>query len=179
MSDDSARQKAESHGLAPASGGNVGPGLAVAAIVLAVDQAMKWIVTYSLHLQQREVVKLQPFFNLRWEENRGVSMNLLNGDSEAGRWLLVALTAAICSGVALWLWRAKRREEAIALGIVLGGALGNIADRVRYGFVVDYADLHFGAWRPFLIFNIADAAITIGILLLLVSAFLKRERKRA
>ena len=64
----------------------------------------------------------------------------------------------------------------MALGLVLGGALGNIIDRVRLGFVIDYADLHFGEWRPFLIFNLADAAITIGVLILLARALLLREK---
>ena len=94
-----------------------------------------------------------------------------------GRWLLVALTAAIAVFVAVWLWREKRRDDAIALALVLGGALGNILDRVRLGYVVDYADLHFGDIHPFLVFNVGDAAITIGVLLLLVRALLTRDRK--
>jgi signal peptidase II len=64
----------------------------------------------------------------------------------------------------------------LALSLVLGGALGNIVDRVRYGYVVDYADLHFGVFRPFYIFNLADACITIGVLILLARAFLMREK---
>ena len=63
------------------------------------------------------------------------------------------------------------------MALILGGALGNIVDRVRYGYVVDFADLHFGEWRPFLVFNVGDAAITIGVLLLLVRALLMREGK--
>ena len=74
------------------------------------------------------------------------------------------------------MWRERSRQDVVALGLVLGGALGNIIDRVRYGFVVDYADLHFGEWRPFLIFNLADAAITIGVLILLARALLLREK---
>jgi signal peptidase II len=91
--------------------------------------------------------------------------------------LLVIMTAAIATGVAVWIWREKRRDDAIALALVLGGALGNIVDRIRFGYVVDFADLHFGEWRPFLIFNVGDAAITIGVLLLLVRALLTREKK--
>jgi signal peptidase II len=98
-------------------------------------------------------------------------------DSEVGRWLLVALTAAISIGVVIWLWQEKRRDDAVALGFVLGGAFGNILDRIRFGYVVDFADLHFGEWRPFLIFNVGDAAITIGVLLLLFRALLTRDRK--
>ena len=78
--------------------------------------------------------------------------------------------------VAVWMWRERARADVIALGLVLGGAIGNIADRVRLGFVVDYADLHFGEWRPFLVFNLADAAITIGVLILLARALLLREK---
>ncbi len=72
---------------------------------------------------------------------------------------------------------AKRLTYWILLGLVLGGALGNILDRARFGYVVDFADLHFGDWRPFLVFNVADAAITVGVLVLLIRAFLTREPK--
>ncbi len=149
----------------------------IAGAIFVVDQLTKWIVTYPLQLQQRGDIRLLPFFDLRWVENRGVSMGFLTADTATGRWLLVALTAAICAGVVVWLWREKRRDDSIALALVLGGALGNILDRVRLGFVVDFADLHIGEWRPFLVFNVADAAITIGVLLLLVRALLMRDGK--
>jgi signal peptidase II len=153
-------------------------GLSVALTIFVLDQASKWIVTYLLQLEQRgyEGMQLLPFFTLRWVENRGVSMGLLPADSDMARWFLVALTAAIAAFVAAWLWRERRRDDAIALSFVLGGALGNILDRARLGYVVDFADLHFGSIRPFLVFNVADAAITIGVLLLLVRALLTRER---
>jgi signal peptidase II len=105
-------------------------------------------------------------------------MGYLTADGDVGRWLLVALTALISTGVTFWLWRERRRDDAIALAFVLGGALGNIVDRIRYGYVVDFADLHFGEYRPFLIFNVGDAAITIGVLLLLFRALLTRDRKK-
>jgi signal peptidase II len=152
-------------------------GFGIAGAIFFLDQLSKWIVTYPLQLQQRMVIELVAFFDLRWVENRGVSMGFLTADSEVGRWLLVALTAAISAGVTFWLWREQRRDDAIALAFVLGGALGNIVDRIRYGFVVDFADFHFGEWRPFLIFNVGDAAITIGVLLLLFRALLTRDRK--
>jgi signal peptidase II len=106
-------------------------------------------------------------------------MGLLSASSETTRWLLVAMTLAIALFVAVWLWREKRRDDAWGLALVLGGALGNIVDRIRFGYVVDFMDLHFGEWRPFLVFNIADAAITIGVLLLLVRALLTRKEKPA
>ena len=86
-------------------------------------------------------------------------------------------TAIIATGVAVWIRRETQKPELIGLGLVLGGALGNILDRVRLGYVVDFADLHFGEWRPFLVFNVADAAITVGVLILLVRALLIREKR--
>ncbi|HYE27923.1 MAG TPA: signal peptidase II [Allosphingosinicella sp.] len=152
-------------------------GLSIAFVVFAVDQAIKWLVTHPLQLRQWKTIEILPFFKLTWLENRGVSMGLLNAESELGRWGLVALTAAIALFVTFWLWREKRRDDAVALSLVLGGALGNILDRLRLGYVVDYADLHFGDVHPFLVFNVGDAAITIGVLLWLVRALLTRERK--
>ena len=151
-------------------------GLAIAAGIFLADQLVKWVVINILQLQQRQTIELLPIFDLKWVENRGVSMGLLTANSDAARWGLVALTAAISIFVAVWLWREKRRDDALALSLVLGGALGNIVDRVRFGYVVDYADLHFGDIHPFLVFNVADAAITIGVLLLLVRALLTREK---
>ena len=150
-------------------------GLIVAIFVFALDQGTKWLVTYPLELEFRETIEITPFFNLHWVENTGISLGLLAAGSAIGRWLLVALTVAIAVFVAIWLWREKRRDDSFALAIVLGGALGNIVDRVRFGHVVDFADLHFGEWRPFLVFNVGDAAITIGVLLLLVRALLMRD----
>lgn len=149
----------------------------VACLIFVLDQATKWVVTYPLALQQVREIEITSFFDLRWVENRGVSLGLLSADGELGRWLLVGMTAAIAIFVAVWLWREKRRDDTIALALVLGGALGNILDRSRLGYVVDFADLHFGEWRPFLVFNVGDAAITIGVLLLLVRALLMRESK--
>ena len=153
--------------------------LVVAFLVFVFDQATKWVVTYPLNLagQPDRTITLTSFFNLRWVENPGVSLGLLTADSELARWLLVAMTSVIAILVAVWLWREKRRDDSFALGLILGGALGNILDRSRFGYVVDFADLHFGEWRPFLVFNVGDAAITIGVLLLLVRALLMRDGK--
>ncbi len=152
-------------------------GFAAAAIVFLADQISKWVVTHPLALRDRGVIELLPIFDFKWVENYGVSMGFLTADSATGRWLLVALTGVIATGVTIWLWRERLRPDAIALGLVLGGAIGNILDRVRFGHVVDFADLHFGDWHPFLVFNVADAAITIGVLLLVLRALLTREKK--
>lgn len=153
-------------------------GATLAAIILILDQLIKYIVTVPLALQSRGDAGLEivPIFALRWVENRGISMGFFHADNDTARWILVAITAGIAAFVASWMWRERSKQDVFALSLVLGGALGNIIDRVRYGFVVDYADLHFGEWRPFLIFNLADAAITIGVLILLARALLLREK---
>ena len=153
-------------------------GFVTAAIVFVVDQAIKLWVTGPLGIDQlgayREIVS---FFDLRFVPNIGVSLGLLPADSPTMRWAIVALTAAIATGVAIWLTRETNRYDRMALGLVLGGAIGNILDRIRFGYVVDFADLHFGTWRPFLVFNVADAAITIGVIILLARALLIRDKK--
>ncbi|MDB5689900.1 MAG: hypothetical protein JWL91_1776 [Sphingomonas bacterium] len=150
-------------------------GLIVAAVVLVADQLAKWFVAGPLRLRERGTIELLSFFDLRWVENYGVSMGFLTANGPLGRWLLVGLTAAIATGVVIWLWRERQRADVVALGMVLGGAVGNILDRMRFGHVVDYADLHFGTWHPFLVFNVADAAITVGVLLLVLRALITRE----
>jgi signal peptidase II len=152
-------------------------GLMLASFLFIADQAVKYIMLGPLALQSRRQIHIVSFFDLTYAENRGVSMGFLEAGSEAERWLLVGLTALIAGVVAVWMWREKLRGDVLALAMVLGGALGNIVDRVRYGYVVDYADLHFGAFRPFWIFNLADACISIGVVILLARAFLIRERK--
>ena len=153
-------------------------GLTIAAFAFAFDQLLKYIVTVPLDLKTVGQIVLAPFFNLTWVENYGVSLGLLVADSHLERWLLTGLTALIATVVAVWMWREKNRQDVVGLGLILGGALGNILDRVRFGHVVDFADLHFGEFRPFLVFNIADAAITIGVLILFFRALLARDKPK-
>jgi signal peptidase II len=145
-------------------------GLLMAAAVFVADQLSKWYVMGPLALQQRVAIEILPIFRLIWVENRGISMGLFTAGSASARWGLTLVTAAIAIAVAMWLWREKNRVEALALGAILGGALGNIVDRVRLGHVADFLNLHFGAWSPFLVFNVADAAISIGVVILVLRA---------
>ena len=147
--------------------------------VFLLDQLTKWIVIGPLALQQRGQIELISIFNLTWVENRGISLGLFTADGEVGRWLLVAITAGIAVGVAWWIRREEAPGDRYALSLVLGGALGNIVDRVRLGYVVDFADLHFGSVRPFLVFNVADAAISIGVVILLVRAFIVSRKSKS
>ena len=152
-------------------------GVAVALIVFALDQLVKSVVSGPLRLEEVGQIYLLPIFNLTWTENNGISLGLFNATTEVGRWMLVAVTSAIAIAVAVWIGREKHRWDQAALGMILGGALGNILDRTRHGYVVDFADLHFGTFRPFLVFNVGDAAISIGVAILLLRAFLVRSEE--
>lgn len=152
-------------------------GLGLAAVVFAADQFVKWLMVGPLQLQIVRQIYLLPFFNLTWVENRGVSLGFFTAESDVGRWVLVGVTASIAVFVTVWMLREKRLGDIAALALVLGGALGNIVDRSTAGYVIDYADLHFGAWKPFYVFNLADAAITIGVLIILARSFLSREKR--
>ncbi|WP_338467107.1 signal peptidase II [Novosphingobium sp. ZN18A2] len=151
-------------------------GFALAVVVFVLDRGVKAMMTGPLDLQGKGLIGLLPIFDLRWTENYGVSLGMFTATSQEMRWGLVAVTAVIALGVAAWMLRETNKVDLAGLGLVLGGALGNIWDRTSYGYVIDYADLHFGTWRPFLIFNLADAAITIGVLLLLARSLLLREK---
>ena len=147
----------------------------VAALVLLIDQLSKWAITVPLDLYARGQLALLPIFNFTWTENRGISLGIGQAETDMHRWLLVLGTGAIAAGVAYWITREKSAGDRLALGMVLGGALGNIVDRVRLGYVVDFLDLHFGGWRPCYVFNVADAAISIGVVILLLRAFFARK----
>ena len=130
-----------------------------------------------LALEQVRQIVLLPIFNLTWVQNFGISLGLAQAENDTQRWLLVALTA--CNRARRRLLdpaRGEGRRPAWRSALVLGGALGNIVDRVRFGYVVDFLDLHFGEFRPFYVFNVADAAISIGVVILLLRALLIREK---
>jgi signal peptidase II len=150
-------------------------GWIVALVVLVVDQLTKWAITGPLNLPYIDQIEILPIFRLIWVANHGVSMGFLVANSDMQRWVLALVTAAIALFVAFWLSRERRTWDVVALGLVLGGALGNIIDRVRLGYVTDFLNLHFGAWSPFLVFNVADAAISIGVALLVLRAVLTRD----
>jgi signal peptidase II len=150
-------------------------GLILAALVFAGDQLAKFWVLQSLQfsppgcLQDNlgcGYIELSPLFDMRMVWNRGVSFGLLRADQDLSRWALVLLSFGI-SGVFLWWLRsAERRLTATALGLVVGGALGNVIDRIRFGAVADFFDFS-GLWFPW-VFNVADAAITCGAIVLAV-----------
>jgi len=147
-----------------------------ALLIFVVDQLSKWFVIGPLNLEAVQNIELLPFFDFTWVENRGISLGIAQAQNETHRWILVAVTAAIAVGVAWWIRKEEARGDQLALAMVLGGALGNIVDRTRFGYVVDFLDLHFGTFRPFYVFNVGDAAISIGVVILLLRAFFIREK---
>lgn len=155
-------------------------GLAVAVLVLVLDQWSKWLVAGPLGLtHEGHRMDLLPFFDLTRTHNLGVSLGMFTASSPEMRWGLVAMTGLIALVVFVWLLRERKLWDVIPLAMVLGGALGNIRDRVRFGYVLDFADLHIGEFRPFLVFNVADAAISIGVVLILARALFMREKPAA
>jgi signal peptidase II len=150
--------------------------ISIAAAIYIFDQLTKYWVTGPLGLAyEGATYDIISFFQFTLTHNEGIALGLFPADSGTERWILTGILACITAGVGYWMFTEKVRGDAIGLAMVLGGALGNLTDRARFGYVIDFADLHFGDFRPFLIFNIADAAITVGVLILLARALLVRE----
>lgn len=145
-------------------------GLVMAALVAAADQASKYVILYVLNLPEHGSAVILPFLDLTMVWNRGISYGWLQTGGAAGRWLLVGFTGIICAVLGVWMMRQPRVLSAVALGAILGGALGNLYDRIIYGAVADFLDFHFFGYHWY-VFNIADAAISIGAVLLLTGAF--------
>ena len=147
-----------------------------ALIVIVLDQLTKAWVMGGLDLRELGHIPVwSPLFNLTWVENRGVSFGLF-GDGSA-RWMLSAFSVAVAGILGWWAVKADRRMLITAIGLIMGGALGNVIDRIRFGYVVDFLDfsgLHFflGSMKinfPW-IFNVADSAICIGVILLILDS---------
>ena len=138
-------------------------GFVVAAGALALDQATKLFGLFSLDLPLTEPIRLTPFLDLVAHWNRGISYGLFQQTSEAGRWLLLAISGVASVVLGIWIARARTRLLAASLGLILGGAVGNAADRIAYGAVFDFIHFHVGAWSWY-VFNIADAAIVAGVI---------------
>jgi lipoprotein signal peptidase len=151
-------------------------GLILAAIVLVADQASKWYMLEVLRLPEVghiPLLALGPFgFDLTMVWNRGVTFGMFAGDS-MGTQIVLGLAALLIAGFLLrWMARAENRLTALALGAVVGGAVGNVIDRVRFGAVADFADAHAWGWHWY-VFNVADAAIVIGVGCLLADALFR------
>jgi signal peptidase II len=150
----------------------------LAALVVLLDQISKAWVMGPLNLAERGTIPVLPVFRLTLVMNRGVSFGLLRADQPLGRWLLVAAALGVVVFLIGWVRRTERPLFAAAVGLVVGGALGNnLIDRVRIGQVVDFLDFS-GLYFPW-VFNVADSAITLGVMLLLLDSLLPAGRKTA
>ncbi len=154
-------------------------GLALALAVFLLDQWIKGLALGPWNLHEVGRIDLLPFFDLTWTQNYGVSLGMFPATSPEMRWILVAVTSLIALVVFVWLLRERKLWDIAGLALILGGAAGNIRDRWIYGYVIDYADFHIGTVRPFMVFNVADAAITVGVAIILARALFMREKPAA
>ncbi|HKR89866.1 MAG TPA: signal peptidase II [Phenylobacterium sp.] len=146
----------------------------LAALVVALDQASKFWILHVFQLPLKVTVPVAGPFHLTMVWNRGVSFGLLRADVDLTRWALVAFSIIVSVFLAVWVRKAGRALTAVALGLVMGGAVGNVVDRIRFGAVADFIDVS-RLWFPW-IFNVADAAITIGIALLLLDMLMQEKQ---
>lgn len=144
-------------------------GLGLSVLVVIADQATKlWALATVFDPPRR--IQVLPFLDFVPVWNRGVSFGLLSSSSPWTPWALSGFAVLVCLFMAGWLARAQSWPLILGLGAVIGGAVGNVIDRVLYGAVVDFIDVHYGGWH-WPAFNIADSAITLGVGLLLLDAF--------
>jgi signal peptidase II len=155
-------------------------GLTLAAVILVADQASKWLMLEVLRLPEVRhipLLALGPFgFDLTMVWNRGVTFGLLAGESPWSQAALGAMALLIAAFLLRWMARAENRTTALALGAVVGGAVGNVIDRVRFGAVADFLDAHAWGWHWY-VFNVADAAIVLGVLTLVADALFRPSPK--
>ena len=150
--------------------------LTVAAGALVLDQASKWAIAEFV-MDPPRVIEVTGFFNLVLVYNTGVSFGLFGEQTAWKPWALGALAFAVSGALLYWLRREPERLLALAVGLIVGGAMGNVVDRVRLGAVMDFLDFHLGTWH-WPAFNLADSAITIGVAFLVFDG-LFRERRRS
>lgn len=151
--------------------------LALAAAIVVLDQAVKRWILDTLHLPELASVPVVGPLRLTMVWNEGVSFGLLRAQHDIVRWVLAAFSITVAVVLAGWVRKAERPLFALAIGLVMGGAVGNVIDRIRFGAVVDFVDvtrLHF-PW----VFNVADSAISVGIGVLLLDMLLQDRREKA
>ena len=150
-------------------------GLFAAAVVLVLDQLSKWWIRVVV-MDPPRTIEATPFFNLVYARNTGVSFSMFRADSQVGQWMLSGLALTIVAGLLVWMRRLRRRWPVIALGLIVGGAVGNVVDRHRLGFVFDFLDFYWNGYH-FAAFNLADTAISIGVAMLLIDGLFGRTEK--
>jgi signal peptidase II len=152
----------------------LGLGLVAAFLTLACDQASKLWLLFAFDLPAREPLVLGPYLSFIVVWNRGISYGLFQQNSDLGRWALIAVSVVATVAITIWLTRTTSRLLALALGLIAGGAVGNLVDRVAYGAVFDFVYLHAGRFSWY-VFNVADAAIVAGVVGLLYDSIRPRK----
>lgn len=147
-------------------------GLIVAVVALLLDQISKHWILFGINLPVQQQIEILPFFHLSMVWNDGVSFGLLGADG-LGRWLLVLFSLVVSAFLINWVRKVDKPWLAWSLGLVIGGAIGNAIDRIRFGAVVDFLDFS-GLYFPW-VFNIADACISIGVVMLIWEVFTTKE----
>lgn len=147
-------------------------GFLAASLVLLADQLTKWWMLVEV-MKPPRVMPLAPFLNIVLVMNPGVSFGMFGSAPQWVGWALVVFALAIAAALSIWLRSVTERLLAAGLGLVVGGAVGNVVDRVRFGAVVDFLDLHWGDFH-WPAFNVADSAITMGVVLLILDALKNR-----
>lgn len=151
----------------------------VSLAVIVLDQAAKWAIVEHVPLYGR--IAITPFLNITHQQNEGAAFSFLADASGWQRWFFIALALAISAVIVVWLWRLRTARQWVlsaGLALVLGGAIGNVIDRIRVGHVVDFVQVLIAGW-PFPSFNVADSAITVGAALLIVDALFLSGRRQA
>jgi signal peptidase II len=149
-------------------------GLGIAAVVVVLDQATKWWLLQTMQQNNGRFIEMTDFFDIVLVWNRGVSFGMFNNDAGLNGMLFSLLAAVIVVALLVWLRRAASAVIGVAIGLVIGGAIGNVADRLRLGAVVDFLDFHLGSWH-WPAFNVADAAICVGVGLMVIDGLLTRR----
>jgi signal peptidase II len=152
--------------------------LSVAIVIIAADQATKWAIIEWVDLYGK--VPINSFINLTHQRNTGAAFSFLADAPGWQRWFFIGLASLVSLVIVVWLWRIRKEAPAIlmaGLALVLGGAVGNLIDRVRLGYVTDFFQVWFGSWA-FPSFNVADSAISVGAALLIIDAIFVSGRQR-
>lgn len=153
--------------------------LALAAGIFFTDQMTKAWAIRSLRYGT-DIIVIPNFLNFSYAENTGVAFSQLNNGGEAGRWGLSAVAIVAGILVLFYFWRIPRTQDRVlgALALLLAGIVGNVTDRLRLGFVIDFIDVQFGSWH-YPTFNVADAAICTGAVLLMIDVFFNKQPVKA
>ncbi len=153
--------------------------MVVAAVIVIADQATKWAIIEWVPLYDR--VPINDFVNLTHQKNTGAAFSFLADAGGWQRWFFVVLASIVSVVIAVWIWRIRKEGQlllSIGLSLVLGGAVGNLIDRVRLGYVTDFIQVWFGSWA-FPSFNVADAGISVGAAFLIIDALFFSGREAA